>query len=451
MATWVPSRGRANDPIIADAGTTAPACLSSRSVTATALDHADGARFGVRSVLMDQGDGIPAWRSGRLELHQPGRFSKAEHSTETSSAPTSSHGARFDVRSVLMDQGDGNPAWRSGCFDLHEPDPFFEGKHPTKTSASPTRFDTHSVVIHMDHAERVDSRGGGCLRDCGGLGVFKAEHPTEKSVSRTSSHAAGFDIRPVHQNHAVFSKAEHPIETSSTPASSHVVRFDVRSVLMNHGDGIPPRRSGCFDVNEPARFFRDDEHPTETSYRLGTHSVVMDMDHAERVDSQRESTLQHRGGLRVFKAQHATENSASQTSSHAAGFHIRSFHLLSVGRFKAGLLLMFILIASIAGTASSRPLHNSPPICPVGHQAASLHSRGHEIAGETGETSGNPESELPLIYPFFGIIDILQDYDISKKLEHAYKSQLYDPNSISAIDPKKCGPGTPSTGISLKM
>uniref|UniRef100_R7W1M3 1-phosphatidylinositol-4-phosphate 5-kinase n=1 Tax=Aegilops tauschii TaxID=37682 RepID=R7W1M3_AEGTA len=59
----------------------------------------------------------------------------------------------------------------------------------------------------------------------------------------------------------------------------------------------------------------------------------------------------------------------------------------------------------------------------------------------------NPESESPLIGEptgefrevvlFFGIIDILQDYDISKKLEHAYKSQLYDPNSISAVDPKQ--------------
>ncbi|KAK9019817.1 hypothetical protein V6N11_054325 [Hibiscus sabdariffa] len=37
---------------------------------------------------------------------------------------------------------------------------------------------------------------------------------------------------------------------------------------------------------------------------------------------------------------------------------------------------------------------------------------------------------------FFGIIDILQDYDISKKLEHAYKSMQYDPTSISAVDPK---------------
>ncbi|KAI4320618.1 hypothetical protein MLD38_034078 [Melastoma candidum] len=38
---------------------------------------------------------------------------------------------------------------------------------------------------------------------------------------------------------------------------------------------------------------------------------------------------------------------------------------------------------------------------------------------------------------YFGIIDILQDYDISKKLEHAYKSLQANPASISAVDPKQ--------------
>lgn len=37
---------------------------------------------------------------------------------------------------------------------------------------------------------------------------------------------------------------------------------------------------------------------------------------------------------------------------------------------------------------------------------------------------------------YFGVIDILQDYDISKKLEHAYKSLQVDSTSISAVDPK---------------
>lgn len=40
------------------------------------------------------------------------------------------------------------------------------------------------------------------------------------------------------------------------------------------------------------------------------------------------------------------------------------------------------------------------------------------------------------VYLFFGIIDILQDYDITKKLEHAYKSFQVNPGRISAVDPK---------------
>ncbi|KAK4792717.1 hypothetical protein SAY86_023152 [Trapa natans] len=53
-----------------------------------------------------------------------------------------------------------------------------------------------------------------------------------------------------------------------------------------------------------------------------------------------------------------------------------------------------------------------------------------QLVGEpTGETYG--------VVMTFGIIDILQDYDISKKLEHAYKSIQYDPTSISAVDPKQ--------------
>ncbi|OMO87394.1 Phosphatidylinositol-4-phosphate 5-kinase, core [Corchorus olitorius] len=56
-----------------------------------------------------------------------------------------------------------------------------------------------------------------------------------------------------------------------------------------------------------------------------------------------------------------------------------------------------------------------------------------------GETQlvGEPTGVLYDVILFFGIIDILQDYDISKKLEHAYKSMQYDPTSISAVDPKQ--------------
>lgn len=46
------------------------------------------------------------------------------------------------------------------------------------------------------------------------------------------------------------------------------------------------------------------------------------------------------------------------------------------------------------------------------------------------------KGEMYEVVLYFGIIDILQDYDISKKLEHAYKSLQVDPASISAVDPK---------------
>ncbi|KAJ3683823.1 hypothetical protein LUZ60_014050 [Juncus effusus] len=50
---------------------------------------------------------------------------------------------------------------------------------------------------------------------------------------------------------------------------------------------------------------------------------------------------------------------------------------------------------------------------------------------------GEQTGEFYSVILNFGIIDILQDYDISKKLEHAYKSTMYDPTSISAVDPRQ--------------
>ena len=61
-----------------------------------------------------------------------------------------------------------------------------------------------------------------------------------------------------------------------------------------------------------------------------------------------------------------------------------------------------------------------------------------ELTVRSGETQlvGEPTGEIYEITIFFGIIDILQDYDISKKIEHAVKSLQYDPTSISAVDPR---------------
>ncbi|XP_017228165.1 phosphatidylinositol 4-phosphate 5-kinase 6 isoform X2 [Daucus carota subsp. sativus] len=50
---------------------------------------------------------------------------------------------------------------------------------------------------------------------------------------------------------------------------------------------------------------------------------------------------------------------------------------------------------------------------------------------------GEPTGECYDVILYFGMIDILQDYDISKKLEHKYKAFQYDPTSISAVDPRQ--------------
>ncbi|KAH7285620.1 hypothetical protein KP509_33G037300 [Ceratopteris richardii] len=53
-------------------------------------------------------------------------------------------------------------------------------------------------------------------------------------------------------------------------------------------------------------------------------------------------------------------------------------------------------------------------------------------------TSKKDDSNLKQAYDvllYFGVIDILQEYDMGKKLEHAYKSFQFDSLSISAVDP----------------
>lgn len=56
--------------------------------------------------------------------------------------------------------------------------------------------------------------------------------------------------------------------------------------------------------------------------------------------------------------------------------------------------------------------------------------------GGVSHLTPSRSGEVYEVVLYFGIIDILQDYDISKKLEHAYKSLQVDPTSISAVDPK---------------
>ncbi|KAI3804125.1 hypothetical protein L1987_32296 [Smallanthus sonchifolius] len=68
----------------------------------------------------------------------------------------------------------------------------------------------------------------------------------------------------------------------------------------------------------------------------------------------------------------------------------------------------------------------------------SMHARVERMERKIEtELIGEPTGVCYDVVMFFGIIDILQDYDITKKLEHAYKSFQYDPTLISAVDPRQ--------------
>ncbi|CAI9781694.1 unnamed protein product [Fraxinus pennsylvanica] len=117
-------------------------------------------------------------------------------------------------------------------------------------------------------------------------------------------------------------------------------------------------------------------------------------------------------------------------------------------------LLVGIHFIQISQTGE--PLTTEASISPVQTPAGDRDEGGGEAAPELSRLGMNMparaelatrrnDSELAMVPTgeyydvilILGIIDILQDYDISKKLEHAYKSFHYDPTSISAVDPSQ--------------
>ncbi|KAL9245524.1 hypothetical protein vseg_019168 [Gypsophila vaccaria] len=58
------------------------------------------------------------------------------------------------------------------------------------------------------------------------------------------------------------------------------------------------------------------------------------------------------------------------------------------------------------------------------------------ILGDNENLMPYLNSEIYEVILYMGIIDILQDYDMTKRLERAYKSLHTNPTSISAVDPK---------------
>ncbi|KAG6435976.1 hypothetical protein SASPL_100857 [Salvia splendens] len=83
-----------------------------------------------------------------------------------------------------------------------------------------------------------------------------------------------------------------------------------------------------------------------------------------------------------------------------------------------------------------KPLIRLGANMPARAERAARRSVDQCTPGGLSSLTSSRSGEIYEVVLYFGIIDILQDYDITKKLEHAYKSLQVDPASISAVDPK---------------
>lgn len=60
----------------------------------------------------------------------------------------------------------------------------------------------------------------------------------------------------------------------------------------------------------------------------------------------------------------------------------------------------------------------------------------HKLLQEEVNSDAIEMFEVYDVVLYMGIIDILQEYNMKKKVEHFYKSMQFDPQSISSVDPK---------------
>lgn len=60
----------------------------------------------------------------------------------------------------------------------------------------------------------------------------------------------------------------------------------------------------------------------------------------------------------------------------------------------------------------------------------------HKLRQDEDDSAGAELFEVYDVVLYMGIIDILQEYNLKKKAEHAYKSLQFDPLQISVVEPK---------------
>ncbi|AAF27664.1 putative phosphatidylinositol-4-phosphate 5-kinase; 11335-7537 [Arabidopsis thaliana] len=129
------------------------------------------------------------------------------------------------------------------------------------------------------------------------------------------------------------------------------------------------------------------------------------------VNLPREPSIPPKGLLMVT---HEPNSVNTAPGPHIRGSTLRAF---SVGEKEVDLIL--------PGTARLRV-----------QLGVNMPAQAHHKLGQDNEESGTVELfEVYDVVVYMGIIDILQEYNMKKKVEHTCKSMKYDPMTISAIEP----------------
>jgi 1-phosphatidylinositol-4-phosphate 5-kinase len=68
-------------------------------------------------------------------------------------------------------------------------------------------------------------------------------------------------------------------------------------------------------------------------------------------------------------------------------------------------------------------------------RADRVQKRSEEQTG-SNDFEGDLFGESHDVVLYLGMIDILQNYSLTKRIEHAYKACCFDSNGISAVEPK---------------
>lgn len=83
-------------------------------------------------------------------------------------------------------------------------------------------------------------------------------------------------------------------------------------------------------------------------------------------------------------------------------------------------------VQAAAGAVAAKPVGRTPS---TPHQPLGVRNSAVAIPGP--REGGQPEDAIL----YFGIIDMLQEYNVSKRVEHRFKSFVHDPRTISAVSP----------------